>query len=206
MPAIIAAYVVDARSLTQMPSQPAPALTVRVARAGARPAQDAQAPRDAQPSASDPTGVSGTGATTTPVRGRRDTYATGANVTQYLDVFGLGGAARGTEKDVRDFYALDVTRLQNETALAAKNIFFNVLYAQALVATQQEQVAYAQENVRITQSRLRNGIVSRFDVLTAQAALATAQQQLTAAEDQYELTQSELSYLLGTDPDRPQTL
>ena len=35
-------------------------------------------------------------------------------------------------------------------------------------------------NVRITEARLRQGIVSRFDVLTAQTALSTAQQQLIA--------------------------
>ena len=72
--------------------------------------------------------------------------------------------------------------------------------------TQQEQVRYAQENVRITEARLRQGIVSRFDVLTAQTALSTAQQQLIAAQNQRDLAQADLSYLLGTDPDRPLTL
>ena len=105
-----------------------------------------------------------------------------------------------------DFYSLDIVRLQNETALAAKNLFFNVLLTQQQVATQEEQVRYAQENVRITEARLRQGIVSRFDVLTAQTALSTAQQQLIAAQDQEGLAQADLSYLIGTDPDQPLTL
>ena len=138
--------------------------------------------------------------------GQRNTAASRVNVSQFVDVFGLIPAARDAQKDVRDFYALDITRLQNETALAAKNLFFNVLLAQAQVATEQEQVSYAQENVRITQARLRQGIVSRFDVLTAQTALATAQQQLIAAQDQLDLANSSLSYLLGTDPDQTLTL
>lgn len=127
-------------------------------------------------------------------------------IAQYLDVFGLLGTARGAQENVRDFYAEDIPRIQNETALAAKNLFFNVLLALALVDTEQEQVRYAQENVRITQDRFQQGIVSNFDVLTAQTALSTAQQQLTAAEDQRDLAQASLAYLLGSDPDQPVTL
>ena len=115
-------------------------------------------------------------------------------------------AARGVQNDVRDFYSLDIERLRNETALAAKNLFFNVLLTQRVVETEQEQVRYAQENVRITEERLRQGIVSRFDVLTAQTALSTAQQLLISAQDNSELAQANLSYLLGTDPDQPLSL
>ncbi len=138
--------------------------------------------------------------------GKRNTYATGLSVSQYIDVFGIASATRGVEQDAQHFYALDITRLQNETALVAKNLFFNALYAQALVATQQEQVRFARENVRITQPRLRNGIVSRYDVLTAQATLANAQQQLLAAQDQQEQAQANLAYLLGTDPNHALSL
>ncbi len=138
--------------------------------------------------------------------GQRNNYAARLSVSQYIDLFGLLSAARGAQQDVRDFYTLDIQRLQNETALAAKNLFFNLLLAQDQVSTQEEQVRYAQENVRIAESRLRQGIVSRFDVLTAQTALSTAQQQLIAAQDQRDLAQADLSYLLGTDPDQPLAL
>lgn len=133
-------------------------------------------------------------------------FAGRVSISQYLDVFGLIGTARDAEKNVRDFYALDIDRLRNETALAAKNLFFNVLLAQAQVDTETEQVRYATENVRITKSRLAQGIVSNFDVLTAEAALSTAQQQLISAQDQRDLAQATLSYLLGTNPDVPVTL
>lgn len=138
--------------------------------------------------------------------GQRNNYAGRVSLSQYVDLFGLLGAARGAQQDVRDFYALDIQRIGNETALAAKNLFFNALLGQAQVDTQQEQVQYAQENVRITEARLRQGIVSQFDVLTAQTALSTAQQQLIASENGRDLAQADLSYLLGTDPDRPLAL
>jgi outer membrane protein TolC len=131
-----------------------------------------------------------------------DNYLGQIGVYQFIDVFGLLRSARRAQQNVRDFYVLDVTRLQNETALAAKNLFFNVLLAKAQVDTEQQQVAYAKEDVRITQDRLQQGIVSNFDVLTAQTALSTAQQQLIAAQDEYDLAQASLAYLLGTDPNQ----
>lgn len=137
---------------------------------------------------------------------RNNNAAARVAVTQLIDIFGLLPAARGVQNDYRDFYALDFERLQNETALAAKNLFFNLLLAQAQVDTEQQQVDYATENVRITQDRFTQGIVSNFDVLTAQTALSTAQQQLTAADDQRDLAQASLSYLLGTNPDVPLVL
>ena len=155
------------------------------------------------------TGTGGTGAAVAPgaaAGGQINNAAARISVAQYLDVFGLLSAARDAQKDVRDFYTFDIQRLQNETALAAKNLFFNLLLTQSQVATQEEQVRFAEENVRITQDRLSQGIVSRFDVLTAQTALSTAQQLLISAQDSRDLAQADLSYLLGTNPDVPLTL
>ena len=214
VPAIVAEYVADTRTLTQPPTGSAAVPAVRTAASEAHPdtqgdanntesERTASAPRDATAHADTPTGSAPTASRAV---GKRNTYATGASVSQFIDLFGIGGTTRGVEQDEQRFYALDITRLQNETALVAKNLFFNALYAQALVATQQEQVRFAQENVRITQSRLRNGIVSRYDVLTAQATLANAQQQLLAAQDQQQQAQANLAYLLGTDPNQPLSL
>ena len=198
LPSIIAGYLTDLG--------PAP-----TAQHGEQMASDApRAEEEARAKPQDTTG----GGTTSPVtggaasgiRGERNNYAARISASQFIDLFGLLPAARDAQKDVRDFYSLDIERLQNETALAAKNLFFNLLLAQEQVTTQEEQVRYAQENVRITEARLRQGIVSRFDVLTAQTALSTAQQQLIAAQDQRDLAQADLSYLLGTDPDQPLTL
>lgn len=212
IPAIVTGYVADPRTLTQ-PLPNTPAITFSSARdaaaqahqdphGGEEPAEKGQTPLTAHDSAAAPGNPTGTAPTTSRAVGKRDTYATGLSISQYIDLFGIAGATRRVEQSEGRFYALDITRLQNETALVAKNLFFNALYAQALVETQQEQVQFAQENVRITQSRLRNGIVSRYDVLTAEATLANAQQQLLAAQDQQEQAQANLAYLLGTNPNQ----
>ncbi len=201
LPPIVASYVAE---LEPAPAAPAPEAAPPAGQAPERPA--------ARPA--DTTGGGGSTTTTGPVSGgggsttvgKRDNYTGRVSLSQYLDLFGLVPAARDAQKDVRDFYALDIERLQNETALAAKNLFFNLLLTEDQVGTQAEQVRYAQEDVRITESRLRQGIVSRFDVLTAQAALSTAQQQLISAQDGRDLAQADLAYLLGSDPDTPLVL
>ena len=207
LPSIISAYAAEP---LPAPAPPVQAAQAQVAEAAPEKAQDSgpEKPRDTTTGTSG--GTAPTSAATTGLgggaQGKRNNAAARVNVSQYLDLFGLLSAARGVQEDVRDFYSLDIERLRNETALAAKNLFFNLLLTQSQVATEDEQVRYAQENVRITQERLRQGIVSRFDVLTAQTALSTAQQLLISAEDGRDLAQANLSYLLGTDPDLPLTL
>ena len=211
VPAFLAAYVTS-----PFPSTAAAAPSVQSAPASVQSAAAAEKQAETVPEPRDDTGTgtgTGTGggtatATTTGggAEGKINNAAARVSVSQYLDLFGLLSAARGAQQDVRDFYRDDIDRLQNETALAAKNLFFNLLLTQSQVATEEEQVRFAEENVRITQQRLQQGIVSRFDVLTAQTALSTAQQVLISAQDGRDLAQANLSYLLGTDPDTPLTL
>jgi len=202
LPPIVAGYMTDLG--------PAPETRVASTEAPAAHAEeDARAkPQDTTTGGGSGGGTTGpvTGGASGAIRGERNNYAARLSASQFIDLFGLLPAARDAQRDVRDFYSLDIERLQNETALAAKNLFFNLLLAGQQVGTQEEQVRYAQENVRITEARLRQGIVSRFDVLTAQTALSTAQQQLIGAQDQQSLAQADLSYLIGTDPDQPLTL
>ncbi len=189
MPPVVEGYVAAPASGAERPAQVAEAASLK--------------PRDTGTGTGTGTGTAATTGTGGGAQGKINNAAARVSVAQYLDLFGLLSAARGVQNDVRDFYSLDIERLRNETALAAKNLFFNVLLTQSVVDTEQEQVRFAQENVRITEERLRQGIVSRFDVLTAQTALSTAQQQLISAQDNSELAQANLSYLLGTDPDQP---
>ncbi|MGI4789831.1 MAG: TolC family protein [Janthinobacterium lividum] len=206
LPAFLAAYAAAPLS----DSVPPPQFSVSKAQVAEAASDDErERPRDTTTG----TDGSGTGTTSTSststgssVEGKRNDAAARVSVAQYLDLFGLLSTARGAQDNVRDFYSLDIERIRNETALAAKNLFFNLLLTQSQVATQTEQVTYAQENVRITQQRLIQGIVSRFDVLTAETALSTARQFLISSEDSRDLAQANLSYLLGTDPDQPLTL
>jgi len=210
-PSILAAYTAVPFSDPMPPEVPASTAPSPTQATQAAEIADPK-PRDTTTGTGTGTGIGTTGTSTgttnagVAARGKINNAAGRVSVSQYLDLFGLLSAARGAQDNVRDFYRTDIERLRNETALAAKNLFFNLLLTQSQVATQEEQVRFAEENVRITQARLRQGIVSRFDVLTAQTALSTAQQLLISAEDGRDLAQANLSYLLGTDPDLPLTL
>jgi len=127
-------------------------------------------------------------------------YGARVNLSQYIDAFGLLSAAKDAEKLTRDFYALDVDRTENEVALAAKNLFFNVILAQQQVATEQEQVKDATESVRVTNALVQQGQAAGFDLLSAETTLANNQQLLTTAKNQLSFAQADLDYLLGVNP------
>jgi outer membrane protein len=148
-----------------------------------------------QPNATTTTGTTGG----TFSNGQRNNYSGRISVTQYIDLFGLIPAARDVETITRDFYSLDLARVQNETALNAKDYFFIVLRDQEIVNVDQEQVNDANANVRITQAQYTNGTAAQFDVLTAQVTLANDQQALEAAQNQLNIDRANLNNLLGID-------
>ena len=121
------------------------------------------------------TGTTPTTGTTVPVgtntggRGQHNNYSARASVTQFIDLFGRGPAARDVENINRDFYAIDLVRVANEIALTAKDDFFNVLRDQAQVTVDQQQITAAMENLRITQARFTAGASPQYDVLTARS-------------------------------------
>ncbi len=164
----------------------------------------AAGPRD------DTTGTgTGTGTGTQPGNGSFNTGSSGYNnnysarlsVTQGIDLFRLVPAAQDVERITRDFYATDLDRVQNETALSVKNQFFNVLRDQAQVAVYEQQVAADTESVRVTQARVTAGAAAQYDLLTAQTTLSNAQQQLSSARNTLTLGQVNLNNLLGVGPD-----
>lgn len=138
--------------------------------------------------------------------GQRNNYSGRLSVTQYIDLFGLLPAARDVETITRDFYVFDLARVQNESALSAKNDFFSVLKDQETVNVDQEQVTDATENVRITQARYTAGTAAQYDVLTAQVTLANDQQALETALNQLNIDRANLNNLLGVDPNVAVTL
>lgn len=152
------------------------------------------------PHADSSTGSSGGSGTRDVSNGQRNNYAAHVSVTQYIDLFGLVPAAKDVENITQNFYELDLTRIQNEAALSSKDYFFNVLRDQETVNVDQEQVAYATENVRIAQAQLNAGSAAQFDVLTAQVTLANDQQALQTALNQLNIDRANLNNLIGVDP------
>ena len=138
--------------------------------------------------------------------GYNNNYSARVSVTQGIDIFNLVPAARDVESITRDFYAVDLDRIQNETALTAKNDFFNVLRDQEQVTVDEQQVTADTESVRVTQARVTAGAAAEYDLLTAQTTLSNAQQLLSSARNTLALAQVNLNNLLGLDPDIPLTL
>lgn len=170
--------------------------------------KSAAAPRDATG-----TTTTGTGTGQQPGNGSFNTGNSGYNnysgrvsVSQGIDLFNLVPAARDVERITRDFYATDLDRVQNETALTSKDDFFNVLRDQEQVNVYQQQVTADQESVRVTQARVTAGAAAQYDLLTAQTTLSNAQQQLSSARNTLALAQVNLNNLLGIDPDTAITL
>ena len=143
----------------------------------------------------------GNGSLSTGNSGYNNNYSARVSVTQGIDIFKLVPAAQDVERITRDFYATDLDRVQNETALSVKNQFFNVLRDQAQVAVYEQQVAADTESVRVTQARVTAGASAEYDLLTAQTTLSNAQQQLSSARNTLTLGQVNLNNLLGVGAD-----
>jgi heterocyst glycolipid deposition protein len=73
------------------------------------------------------------------------------------------------------------TATANQVVLSVRQAYYGVQLGQGQVAAAQRAVDGAQENVRVTDARVRVGTSPRFDLLQAQVLLAQSQQSLTAA-------------------------
>ena len=172
------------------------------AKGQAGPKVPAAGPRDTTTGTGTGTGQqAGNGSFNTGNSGYNNNYSARVSLTQGIDLFKLVPAAQDVERLTSDFYATDLGRVQNETALSVKNQFFNVLRDQAQVAVYQQQVAADTESVRVTQARVTAGAAAQYDLLTAQTTLSNAQQQLSSARNTLTLAQVNLNNLLGVGAD-----
>ena len=73
------------------------------------------------------------------------------------------------------------TATANQVVLSVRQSYYGVQLAQGQVAASQRAVDASQENVRVTDARVRVGTSPRFDLLQAQVLLAQSQQNLTTA-------------------------
>lgn len=82
----------------------------------------------------------------------------------------------------------------------AAQAYLQVRGAQALLATQQENVRAAQESVDLTRKRQRQGLTTDLDVEQARTQLANFQYQLPGYEKQLQQAMNRLSVLTGQTP------
>jgi len=178
-------------------------VTAAKGQSGARQAQ-AVSPRDGGTGTGTGTGTGqqpGNGSINTGNSGYNNNYSARVSITQGIDLFRLVPVAQSVERLTSDFYATDLNRVLNETALSVKDQFFNVLRDQAQAAVYEQQVAADTESVRVTQARVTAGAAAQYDLLTAQTTLSNAQQQLSSARNTLTLAQVNLNNLLGVGPD-----
>src|SRR5579884_2593642 len=83
-----------------------------------------------------------------------------------------------------------LSALANQIVLQARQAYYAMQLAQG-------QVAAAQENVRVTQARVRAGTSPQFDLLQAQVLLAQQQQTLTAQRANVITAQQQLNVVLN---------
>jgi len=138
--------------------------------------------------------------------GYHNNYSGRISITQGIDLFKLVPAAQEVENFTREFYVTDLIRVQNETALSVKNLFFTVLRNQAQVGVYQQQITADTESVRVTQARVTAGAAARYDLLTAQTTLSNAQQQLSSSRNTLALAVVNLNNLIGIAPSTRITL
>lgn len=74
------------------------------------------------------------------------------------------------------------TATAEQVVLAVRQAYYNLEQSEGQVAAAQRAVDASQENVRVTDARVRVGTSPQFDLLQAQVQLAQAQQNLTKAK------------------------
>ena len=148
----------------------------------------------------------GNGSLNTGSGGYHNNYSGRISITQGIDLFKLVPAAQEVENFTREFYVTDLIRVQNETALSVKNLFFTVLRNQAQVGVYQQQITADTESVRVTQARVTAGAAAQYDLLTAQTTLSNAQQQLSSSRNTLALAVVNLNNLIGIAPSTRITL
>ena len=122
-------------------------------------------------------------------------------MTQILDVFGVAKANVNAAKSNAVFSDLDVTRLENDTALNAKDTYFAVLKAVSDVATDTELLSNANAVLRNAQINYSAGASPQFDVISAQAQVSSAQAALLSAQNELQIEKAILDNLMSLPTD-----
>ncbi|MSR62929.1 MAG: efflux transporter outer membrane subunit [Planctomycetes bacterium] len=131
---------------------------------------------------------------------RLDSRGAGLNMTWELDVWGRLSAESGAAQARYEGAALDLEFARQSIAAATAKAWFIATEARQQELLLQEQVASAQETLRVLEARRAAGKVGEQDVRLASADLAATQASLHAAEAAQQQTVRALEALLGRYP------
>lgn len=93
----------------------------------------------------------------------------------------------------------DLTNAQFQAGLSVTQQFFDALAAQQLVRVREAGVRRAEEQLSLSEAKLRVGSATRSDSLRSLVNLGNAQLQLVSAESDVARTQAGLARLIGTE-------
>jgi HAE1 family hydrophobic/amphiphilic exporter-1 len=100
-----------------------------------------------------------------------------------------------SEKD-RDISDFQLQQTVATTSRAVRNAYWDLAYANASLAVQQQSLDLARESLRETNARIQIGTTPPIDAVEAQAEIAARQQAVIVAEAQIETAQDNLRALI----------
>jgi TolC family type I secretion outer membrane protein len=107
------------------------------------------------------------------------------------------GADIGAARASSDAAAASLVDAKFQQRLTTTNAFFDALSARQLVAVRQASVRRAEEQLKISISKLAAGSATRSDSLRSRVTLGTAQLQLLQAQSQLATTEAALARIIG---------
>ena len=90
---------------------------------------------------------------------------------------------------------------QKGVARSVKQIYYSVLLANAMAATQKESLELARQHLATIEAQYKQGIASDLAVLRQKVEVSNTEPSLTQAQNLYEIGLVELKNLLGLDPE-----
>ena len=159
------------------------------------------------------TGGTGTGGTTT---GNASSFQTGSNglfssgrlalgVTQLLFDFGRTRDLVRQQRALAGAAGADLTRVQLEAALDARQRLADLAQYHRLVLVSQQTVANREAELTLAQANLESGLYPPKDVVDAKTNLASAVAALVTARANESLARIQLAQAIGIDPRTPLT-
>lgn len=107
------------------------------------------------------------------------------------------GADIGAARASSDAAAASLVDAKFQQRLTTTNAFFDALSARQLVAVREASVRRAEEQLKISISKLAAGSATRSDSLRSRVTLGTAQLQLLQAQSQLATTEAALARIIG---------
>jgi TolC family type I secretion outer membrane protein len=126
-------------------------------------------------------------------------------VTQLLYSGGKVGAALRAAKLTDQIAIFGFHRTVNDTVLAVRQVFYQVLLTKAVINVRTQAVVLLEQQLTDARHRFDAGAVPRFNVLRAEVELANAKPPLIRAQNDLRLAREALVKLLAIDSVSPRT-